>query len=155
LYTIDKKTRGLVLPLPTKWTSVAEAMVEPSVALFIDDLCSSATCHDFFTRINIDGLHAQVQAEVELQLGYCIQRQSEQDLLLLMRSMWAKHGSTQGIAGTNAKVVAEAVAIIKTNIEMHEVATKYLYKAPDPLDYGQSTSVRGTKLDGRAVPRAS
>lgn len=125
--------------------------MDPAVAKFVGNICNgSSTCTDFFTRINIDQLQKSIIEGVEEQLNYCIESQSEQQLLLLMRSMWSLHGHKLGVAGTNAKVVQEAIKIIRTNIEMHERATKFLYKNPEPMDYGHNTNTRGTKLDGSA-----
>lgn len=124
--------------------------MEPFVANFVGSICdgsaSSASCSEFFSRANIDALQRKIVDQVLQQHNYCIQTQSEPQLLLLMRSMWANYGSALGVAGTNDKVVAEAVNIIKINIDMHEVATRFLYKNPEPLPWGEATNVRGTKM---------
>lgn len=123
--------------------------MEPSVAQFVEGLCTGANgaCSEFFSRANLERLHSAIVQEVQLKHGHCIQRQSEQQLLLLMRSMWARWGSAgAGVDGANQRVVQEATRIIKTNIDMHERATRFLHKNPEPLAWGENTSVRGTKL---------
>lgn len=123
--------------------------MDPAVSKFVDSIACGAlsgTCTDFFSRANINAVHKSIMEAVQEQLGYCIEQQSEQQLLLLMRSMWVRHGALAGVGGTNCKVVVTAVGIIKTNVEMHETATRFLYRNPEPLSYGETTNVRGTKL---------
>ncbi|KAF6252684.1 hypothetical protein COO60DRAFT_1643807 [Scenedesmus sp. NREL 46B-D3] len=121
--------------------------MDAAVARFVESVCDgSEVCTDFFKRSNIDALQRTLVDEMRVRHNYCIERQSEQQLLLLMRSMWARHGKELGVAQANAAVVKEAASIVMTNIEMHERATKYLDKNPEPLDWGQNTNTQGTKL---------
>jgi hypothetical protein len=123
--------------------------MDPAVERFLQEAsCDTCTgpCTEFFSRVNIDRLHARIIAAVSEKLGYALERQSEQQLLILMRSFWVRYGRTLGPAGASDQVVAEAVKIIQVNIEMRERATKFLYQSPEPLDWGVSTNLRGTRM---------
>lgn len=121
--------------------------MDPAAARLLDDTCATGgLCTDFFSRTSIDSLQQRIVPGVRDKHNCCIERQSEQQLLLLMRSVWMRHGETLAVGAAADAVVAEAVKIIKVNIDMHETATRFLYENPEPLPLPQNTSTQGTKL---------
>ena len=81
--------------------------------------------------------------------GFNIEWQSQEELLLIMRSIYyTNRGATE--QALVEKCVATSVDIIMANIELHKRATLYLYENPDPVDRGVNTNIRGTRLTGGA-----
>lgn len=120
------------------------------MADFVGGMCTGAgdggsACTAFFTNANMALIMDNIISAVGKH-GFCIEAQSRQQLLLLMRTVWTRYGATEGLDDLNGRVIQEAADIILTNIEMQAIAHRYLDTNPVPMPHGTNTNVRGTKL---------
>lgn len=108
-------------------------------------LIPNATNARFFSDLNIEHLQQSVVDLVRQLTGYRIDKQSEHDLVLIMRSFYMRNQDAP-LASLNAAVVKEAVKIIADNLELHAVAQASDSRFSQVIDRPISTNVAGTRL---------
>lgn len=99
----------------------------------------------FFSSTNVDLLHEEILKKVQERTHKILQKQSQHDLVLIMRSAYMTNPGA-GITALNQTVVDQAVEIIVVNLEMHEHAQSTVERSQSLMDYGVSTTVTGTKF---------
>lgn len=105
----------------------------------------------FFSARNIDVLQNRLRATIQKQTGYAIGRQSETDLVVIMRRVYVEHASNL-VDGVEAEVRRLDDIVLRTVVPMvaSGVAGYLAYlrdasRMPEPLPRGVQTSVKGTK----------
>lgn len=108
----------------------------------------------FFSKKNIDKLQTSIITEVYNRSfqKYAICKQSEQELLIIMRSYYLQYGrnlpdniNTQ-IIRLNDMVIDWASTEIMTNIEQYLKYKENVSTLPMPLERSQLPSQKGTKI---------
>lgn len=103
----------------------------------------------FFAPRNLDALQARLRDIIRDQTGLVIDRQSDEQLLIVMRYVFmqsARHeGGSREVARLNELVLAEIVPQVGAGLAQY---LDYLRDASQmyvPMPRGQATSLKGTK----------
>jgi hypothetical protein len=105
----------------------------------------------FFNRKNVDYLQKIIAGTVQKRIGMRIDRQSDDELLILMRAVYLENSAVnyddvQGeVARLNDEVVAKAVPIVSSNVLQYVTYLRDASTMPVMLSGPQSTSIKGTK----------
>jgi hypothetical protein len=107
----------------------------------------------FFSATNIDALQIGMRNMVlDKTCGkHNIGRQSDKELMTIMKGIFLTNSKNIPVAlveqvrELNAQVLAFAVPRLINEINMHEKYLKDISQMPNPLCYGEVTSVKGTK----------
>jgi hypothetical protein len=107
----------------------------------------------FFSQSNIDSLQEQLQDRIsEMSNGkFKIGRQSESDLLLIMRSYYLQHADNnpdevaRELIQLNQRVVAFASNRIMVELVAYERYRKDILDFPEPLDLPKDMHIKGTR----------
>jgi len=108
----------------------------------------------FFSRKNIDYIQSQIIKQVYIKSNgqYKIERQSELQLQIIMRSIflqYAKHlncNFKQQVSDLNSKVLDECIDKIITEIKQYLGYKTVATTLPDPLELPKNLSGKGQKL---------
>lgn len=105
--------------------------------------------HQFFSSNNVEALQRRLQSEIKRRTGYGIDRQSEEQMLIVMRYVFmqsARHtGGGAEVRRLNELVMREIVPQVGAGLAQY---LAYLHDAstlPTPIARGQATSIKGTK----------
>lgn len=107
----------------------------------------------FFSQSNLDNLQQQLQDRVlDLSKGeFKIGRQSDADLMLIMRSYYLQFGDNnpdevaRELAQLNERVVAFASNRIMVELVAYERYRKDILDFPEPLDLPKDMHIKGTR----------
>lgn len=107
------------------------------------------TASMFFSRKNIDRLQAVLARRVEQSMGVAIDRQSDEQMLIVMRYVYMQSSSNTGGAAEvdrlNELVLAEIVPQVGAGLAQYVSYLRDASRLPTPIPRGQATSIRGTK----------
>jgi hypothetical protein len=112
-------------------------------------LQETETSRLFFGRPNIDALQGRLVRAIRERTGYTIDRQSEEQLLIVMRYVYMQsgrhHGGAREVARLNELVLREVVPQVGAGLAQYldylrDASTMYT-----PIARGQATSIKGTK----------
>jgi len=103
----------------------------------------------FFSRVNFEALHAALRGLVQRRTGVSIARQSDPELLLLMRGVYETHeersvgagDSLRLVRAMNARVLDDAVDNIVVNIAAHKQYIEQVDRVPVPVEYGENSQI--------------
>lgn len=93
----------------------------------------------FFSQGNVDTLQGQIQATVQQMVGASIDRQSDSDLLLVMRSYYLQYAENnpdrlaQELAELNRRVVNFCANRIAVEVEAYRFYRKDIMDFPEPI----------------------
>lgn len=103
----------------------------------------------FFGNDNIDHLQRRLQAEIKRLTGYVIDRQSDEQMLIVMRYVYMQSGRNTGgaveVRRLNDLVLREIVPQVGAGLAQYLGYLKDASTLPMPLARGQATSIKGTK----------
>lgn len=105
----------------------------------------------FFSKKNLDRIQARLRQVIQQKLGYGISRQSDDQLLIIMRAVYMQHGDHlpdsvgAELARLNDIVVAESAPIIAANVRAYLVYLEDASRIPPPLERSVNTSIKGTR----------
>ena len=105
----------------------------------------------FFSQENIDHLQAQIQSTVRSMVGASIDRQSDPDLLLIMRSYYLQYAQNQPgnvvpeLEELNQRVIAFASNRIAVEVEAYRYYRKDIMDFPEPIAHPLDTHIYGTR----------
>lgn len=103
----------------------------------------------FFGKANVDTLQKRLQQEIHKRTGLRIDRQSEEQLLIVMRYVFIQSGSNMGGAGEVARlnelVLAEIVPQVGAGLMQYVDYLRDASTLPAPIPRGQATSIKGLK----------
>jgi hypothetical protein len=105
----------------------------------------------FFGQANMDALQSRIQIEVRQMVGADIGRQSDPDLMLVMRSYYLQYArndpnDTQAeLEDLNARVVAFCSNRIAVEVEAYRHFRKDILDFPDPIARPIHVNIYGTR----------
>jgi hypothetical protein len=103
----------------------------------------------FFSQANIDLLQNQIQSAVRGMVNATIDRQSDPDLMMVMRSYYLQYAENNGSAGEleslNERVVSFCSNRIAVEIEAYRYYRKDILDFPEPIARPIDTQVYGTR----------
>jgi hypothetical protein len=105
----------------------------------------------FFSQSNIDLLQSKIQSTVRQMVGATIDRQSDSDLLLIMRSYYLQYAQNnpsavaQELEDLNTRVVNFASNRIATEVQAYRYYRKDILDFPAPIERPIDVKVYGTR----------
>jgi hypothetical protein len=145
----DKETK---LPVPTAPLYAPEPYMVPGrIAEQIQYRHEETPLNKvFFSQGNIDNLQSQIQSAVFSMVGARIDRQSDDDLMLIMRSyylQYARNGPkvAEELAELNERVVNFAANRIAVEVEAYRYYRKDILDFPAPIEHPLVTNIYGTR----------
>lgn len=105
----------------------------------------------FFSQSNIEQLHSTIQSAVRTMVGATIDRQSDEDLMLIMRSYYLQYAENnpqriaEELADLNTRVVNFASNRIAVEVEAYRYYRKDILDFPAPIDRPVQTTIYGTR----------
>jgi len=105
----------------------------------------------FFSQENIDYLQSQIQMTVRNTVGANIDRQSDPDLLLIMRSYYLQYAPNQTgmtvpeLEELNKRVIGFAANRIAVEVEAYRYYRKDIMDFPAPIAHPIHTNIYGTR----------
>jgi hypothetical protein len=106
---------------------------------------------EFFSQENIELLHARIQGEVRQMVNAEIGRQSDPDLMLVMRSYYLQYARNnpnevrEELAELNDRVVGFCSNRIAVEVEAYRYFRKDILDFPDPIQRPVDTQIYGTR----------
>jgi hypothetical protein len=106
----------------------------------------------FFSQGNMDILQQGIRNSVYNQTGKIIGKQSEQELLIIMKSIYTEHSKNlpcnipEQVKELNTFVLRWSVKEIISNMNAYNEYKKTVSTMPLPLEHSFLTSQRGTKI---------
>ena len=105
----------------------------------------------FFSSTNLDAMQKLLAGEVKRRTGFAIGRQSDDDLLIIMRAMYADHAmhAPRSVPGEVARL--NRIVLNRIIDQVISAMTAYLAYLRDasrprePLPIGVATSLKGTR----------
>lgn len=103
----------------------------------------------FFGEGNVQALQSQLQAAIRKATGYIIDRQSDEELLIVMRYVYMQSSRNVGgaaeIRRLNHMVLREIVPQVGAGLAQYLAYLRDASTMHMPIARGQATSVKGTK----------
>jgi hypothetical protein len=105
----------------------------------------------FFSQANIDVLQSQIQTLVRQMVGADIGRQSDSDLMLIMRSYYLQYARNnpgevaEELAELNERVAQFSANRIAVEVEAYRYYRKDILDFPDPIARPIDTQIYGTR----------
>lgn len=105
----------------------------------------------FFGQENMDLLQSRIQSDVRQMVGADISRQSDSDLMLVMRSYYLQYARNNAnevreeLAELNDRVVAFCSNRIAVEVEAYRYFRKDILDFPDPIQRPIDTQIYGTR----------
>ena len=104
----------------------------------------------FFSQANIDNVQSQIQNSVFSMVGARIDRQSDVDLALIMRSYYLQYARNSPnvadeLAELNQRVVNFAANRIAVEVEAYRYYRKDILDFPAPIEHPLDTHIYGTR----------
>ena len=124
---------------------------ENNVNSISQSLTNTALSLNFFSKININKIQSLIISGVYTKSTHSISKQDEQELLIIMRSIYLQYGKNlpydinKQIDELNNMVVVWAVENIITNIDQYISYKKTCSTLPMPLERAQLPSQKGTR----------
>ena len=106
----------------------------------------------FFSQSNIDSLQTRIQATVQQMVGAIIDRQSDPDLMMIMRSYYLQYAQNNpsNVAGEledlNTRVVNFAANRIATEVQAYRFYRKDILDFPAPIQHPIDVHIYGTRI---------
>lgn len=105
----------------------------------------------FFSQGNVDSIQSQIQSTVKNMVGATIDRQSDADLAMIMRSYYLQYAQNdprrvaQELDELNKRVVHFAANRIAVEVEAYRYYRKDILDFPAPIQHPVDTHVYGTR----------
>ena len=109
----------------------------------------------YFSKCNIEILQKIIAYDIYKKIGKKIGKQSEHDLLIIMRSYFLQNANNvlvkdedirNEIRKLNIMVKDDAVKRIISMIKQHDAYIKDINNMSDPINRAESTNIKGRKL---------
>jgi hypothetical protein len=141
------------LPVPPAVLFAPEPSLRPSLVMEQIQYRHSDTDLNkrFFSQENVDYLQSQIQATVKSMVGATIDRQSDPDLLLIMRSYYLQYAQNQvgntvaELDDLNQRVIGFASNRIAVEVEAYRYYRKDIMDFPAPIAHPIDTHIYGTR----------
>lgn len=109
----------------------------------------SDTRSAFFSRANIDLIHKQIQGIIYKRTGFQIDRQSDDDLHIIMNwvfQAYAHHTGSDEVGRLNGIVMQEVIPMILSNMRMYAAYLRDASTMHRPLPLPHFDSIRGENV---------
>lgn len=107
------------------------------------------TADMFFSNDNIERLQAGLRDAIRKQMGYVIDRQSDEQLQIVMRYVYMQSGRNEGgfaeVKRLNDLVLREIVPQVGSGLAQYLAYLRDASTLPTPIARAQATSIKGTK----------
>lgn len=108
----------------------------------------------FFSEQNINALHTGIRYRIYVETNgrHVLGRQSDQELKIIMRSIYLQYSKNQPsncveqVRELNSKVLEWAVPEVLSNLKQFEVYRKDASTMPLPMDHPSFQATKGTKV---------
>lgn len=121
-----------------------DVALQRSIGLQLND-----TSAMFFSQQNVDRLQRRLQLEIRKRMGYSIDRQSDDQLVIVMRYVYMQSGANEGgmdeVQRLNELVLAEIVPQVGAGLAQFVAYLKDASTLPTPIPRGTATSIKGSK----------
>jgi hypothetical protein len=114
----------------------------------------------FFGQPNVNGLQEAIRYSVFRKTGKLISKQSEKDLLIVMRSIFLQYGQTnvglntkERVREINRMVIDVTIPLIIAEIKTYVKYLKDIATLPVPLERSENMSSAGTRSIGVSLGR--
>lgn len=101
----------------------------------------------FFSKSNVDTVQRRLRDVIRERMGYVIDRQSDEHLLIIMRYVYMQSGRNTGgtaeIRRLNELVLKEIVPQVASGIEQYLAYLRDASTLPQPIARGAATSIKG------------
>lgn len=112
-------------------------------------LQANALSAAFFSNENVERLQRGIQAAIKARTGYRIDRQSDEQLLIVMRYVYMQSARNTGgdaeVRRLNDLVLREVVPQVGAGLAQYLGYLRDASTLPTPIARGQATSIKGTK----------
>lgn len=105
----------------------------------------------FFAPGNVDEVQDRMREVVFRRTGHRIDRQSDEQLLILMRNVFVEYARHEApdvpseVRRLDNVVLAQAVPIVAAGLAQYLSYLRDASQLPPPLPHGQATSIKGTR----------
>lgn len=109
------------------------------------------TSQVFFSQMNVDALQGEIVRRVSETAGRPISRQSDFELLIVMRSIYLQYSNNDPatvvdeVRWLNGKVLDFVIPNVMSNIIQFQRYMDEIGKNPIPIDHARSVSSKGNK----------
>lgn len=132
LYAQAPGAPGLTPTATTRWSTMGA-----------DDVNAA-----FFSARNVDAIQAELRAVIKARLGYVIDRQPDDQLLIVMRYVYMNESRNAGGAAEvrrlNRLVLKEIVPQVASALVQYLAYLRDASRLPTPIPRAEATSVKGT-----------
>ena len=133
LYATDVPLTKSATPVATsRWATTAEDPVNRA----------------FFSQQNVDAIQRSLRDTIKRQTGYVIDRQSDDQLLIVMRYVYLLESRNTGggaeVTRLNALVVKEVAPQVASGVLQYLAYLRDASRLPTPIPRAQATSIKGT-----------
>jgi hypothetical protein len=111
----------------------------------------NSTNQDFFNNKNIQTIQKELINQTKLHTGYIISPQNCSSILAAMQYFYVNHphytiseNSESNVQNLNNLVVNDLTKQTVSGVKQHLNYLKYISSKKEPLEYGKSTSVKGS-----------
>lgn len=102
----------------------------------------------FFGQANVDAIQAQLRDVIKKRLGYVIDRQPDDHLLVIMRYVYMNEARNDGgraeIKRLNGLVLKEIAPMVASGVMQYLAYIRDASRLPTPIPRAQATSIKGT-----------
>lgn len=104
----------------------------------------------FFSAQNLTEIQNALRSIIRQKTGYIIGRQSDDDIVIIMRSVYALHANHERqpeaeVRRLNSMVLAELVPMVGTGISQYLGYVRDASSIAPPLPRGKNVSIKGSK----------
>lgn len=120
--------------------------------MYRGQMCSTPVSNAFFCNTNLDALQGEIARRVKEYCGRSISRQSDTEVLVVMRSVYLQYGMNASetdilpeIRMLNHRVLEYCVPNIISNLVQYDRYLTEVGRVPAPLELATNTSLAGTR----------
>lgn len=107
----------------------------------------------FFSKLNISALQEAIRYGVYRDSGFVIDRQSEIELVIIMRSIFTEHAQNRGdievvaqVRALNARVLDYCVKSVVEKVKSQSDYVQWATSMPVPIEHSKATSTKGERM---------
>jgi hypothetical protein len=102
----------------------------------------------FFSQGNVDAIQRQLRDVIRTRMGYVIDRQPDEHLLIIMRYVYMNESRNTGgdaeVRRLNQLVLKEVVPQVASGVLQYLAYLRDASRLPTPIPRAQATSIKGT-----------
>lgn len=142
-YVPEHDVAELPYPFYAASSSITETSTERWSTSAADDINTQ-----FFGQANVDAIQAQLRDVIKKRLGYVIDRQPDDQLLIIMRYVYMNEARNDGgraeVRRLNDLVLKEIAPMVASGVMQYLAYIRDASRLPTPIPRAQATSIKGT-----------